>query len=91
MHFSFDFGRRNAVVVAGLLVCLTPFVVTRMSSIMQASTSAFFPLPLSSTPVRRRLRLYLESRSRGTHLFQMESPMVTDPAPPASDSSSVEE
>ena len=76
------FGRRDAVSVAGRLVCLTPRVVTLMSSVMQLSTSAFRPLPLASAPARLRWRLYFESRSRGTSLSQMASAMVTDPAPP---------
>ena len=45
LHFSFDFSRRNAVVVARLRVCLTPLVVTLMSSVMQPQMFAFLPLP----------------------------------------------
>ena len=64
--------------------------VTLTSSIMQPKTFAFCTLSLS-TRVRLRCRQYLGSRSRGTHLSQMESAMVTDPASPTMDSSYVEQ
>ena len=70
------------MVVARLHVCLTPLVVTLTSSIMQAKTSAFFPLLLSAIFVRHTWRRYLDNRLRGTHLSQMESAVVTDPASP---------
>ena len=86
------------MVVALLRVCLIPRVVTHTSSTMHPRTFALLPRPLSATLLF--LSRYLLSKSLGTHLFQMELVMVTDPASPSprravssatSDSSSEEE